>query len=90
LEEFSLNYQKREVLEKRRINREWVDFAKKIGYVCDKLFNGEKEKLQLYFSDQALAYKQKNRKKTIENWLIGQTKKPNGFHLSKFKILTLR
>jgi len=73
-------------LEKRKKNREWVDFAKKMVYVCDKLFDGDKEKLQLYFSNQALAYKQKNRKKTIENWLTGKTKKPNGFHLSQFKI----
>ena len=73
-------------MEKRKRNREWVDFAKKMVYVCDKLFSGDKEKLQFYFSDQTLAYKQKNRKKTIENWLTGETKKPNGFRLSQFKI----
>jgi len=73
-------------LKKENKNKEWIDFGKKIVYIYEKLFNSDKEKLILYFSDLSLAHKQKSRKKTIENWLEGKTKKPNGFYLSKFKI----
>ena len=73
-------------MKKENKNKEWIDFGKKIVYIYEKLFNSDKEKLILYFSDLSLAHKQKSRKKTIENWLEGKTKKPNGFYLSKFKI----
>ena len=68
------------------INTEWVDFASKIVYLYEKLFNNDKEILIRNFSDQTLKKKQSSRKKTIENWLEGRTKKPNGFHPSRFKI----
>ncbi len=74
-------------MKKDNKNIEWVDFGNKIVYIYEKLFDSDKEKLILYFSNLNLSVqKQKNRKKTIENWLEGKTKKPNGFHLSKFKI----
>jgi len=74
-------------LKKDNIKGEWKDFKEKIVYIYEKIFNSDKEKLILYFSDPFLSpQKQKSRKKTIENWLEGKTKKPNGFHLSKFKI----
>ncbi len=70
-------------MKKENENREWVDFGRKIVYIYEKLFDSDKEKLILYFSDLNLPMrKQINRKKTIENWLEGKTKKPNGFHLS--------
>ena len=74
-------------MKKEKINSDWVDFGEKIVYLYEKLFDNDKEKLILYFTDQTLTpSKQKSRKKTIENWLEGKTKKPNGFHLPKFKI----
>jgi len=78
------------MLKKEHINREWNEFNAKIVYIYEKLFENDKEKLLLYFTDHSLGKKQKNRKKTIENWLEGRTKKPNGFHLSKFKISEYR
>ena len=70
-----------------KINNEWVDFGKKIVFIYENLLDNDKEKLIFYFTDQTLpANKQRNRKKTIENWLEGKTKKPNGFNLPKFKI----
>lgn len=65
---------------------EWVDFGNKIVYLYEKIFDSDKEKLILYFSDQTSTQTKSSRKKTIENWLEGKTKKPNGFHLSRFKI----
>ena len=66
----------------------WVDFNAKIVYIYEKIFNSDKEKLILYFSDLSLPpQKQRNRKKTIENWLKSDgTKKPNNFTLAQFKI----
>ena len=73
-------------MKKENISNDWTDFGEKIVYIYEKLFDSDKEKLILYFTDLSLPHKQKNRKKTIENWLEGKTKKPNGFYLSKFKI----
>ncbi len=73
-------------MEHQRIKQEWVSFGEKIVYLYEKLFNGDKELLISYFSDKNLKHKQKSRKKTIENWLKGETKKPNGFYLSRFRI----
>ena len=69
-------------------NDAWVDFNAKINYIYEKMFDSNKEKLLLHFSDLSLsANKQKNRKKTIENWLKENgTKKPHNFTLHKFKI----
>lgn len=69
-------------------NDAWVDFNAKINYIYEKMFDSNKEKLILYFSDLSLSpQKQKNRKKTIENWLKEDgTKKPHNFTLAKFKI----
>jgi hypothetical protein len=64
----------------------WVEFDKKIVYIYEKLFEKDIDKLIIYFTDISISGKRKNRKKTIENWLKGKTKKPNGFHLHKFKI----
>ena len=74
---------------KKKINKTgWVDFNEKIVYIYENLFNSDKDKLILYFSDLSLPIqKQRNRKKTIENWLKkGGTKKPHNFILAKFKI----
>jgi len=66
--------------------REWTDFGLKIIYIYEKLFSSDIDKLIFYFTDQSVPIKKKSRKKTIENWLNNKIKKPNGFHLSKFKI----
>jgi len=73
-------------LKKNEKSVEWVDFSHKIVYLYEKLFHNDKEKLILYFSDFTSTQKPNSRKKTIENWLEGKTKKPNGFHLTRFKI----
>lgn len=67
-------------------NAKWVDFEAKIVYIYEKIFENDMDKLISYFSDISQPNKRKSRKKTIENWLKGRTKKPNGFHLHKFKI----
>ena len=69
-------------------NDAWVDFNAKINYIYEKMFDSNKEELILHFSDLSLpAHKQKNRKKTIENWLKENgTKKPHNFILAQFKI----
>ena len=69
-------------------NDAWVDFNAKINYIYEKMFDSNKDKLILYFSDLSLPpQKQKNRKKTIENWLKENgTKKPHNFILAQFKI----
>jgi hypothetical protein len=78
---------KREKLKREKQKNDWIDFGEKIVYLYEKLFNRDKDKLIFYFSDQTLPpRKRKSRKKTIENWLKGETGKPNGFKLSKFKI----
>jgi hypothetical protein len=64
----------------------WRDFKLKIIYVYEKLFQNDKEKLIYYFADQSTSFNRNSRKKTIENWLTGRTKKPKGFHIPKFKI----
>lgn len=64
----------------------WVDFQEKIVYIYEKLFENDMDKLIYYFTDKSQLNKKKSRKKTIENWLEGRTRKPNGFHLHKFKI----
>lgn len=69
----------------KKIN-EWRDFELKIVYVYEELFKKDKEKLIHYFSDSSSFKNRSSRKKTIENWLEGKTKKPNRFHLSNFKI----
>jgi len=73
-------------LKKRIINTDWVDFDSKIVYLYEKLFNGDKQLLIEQFSDKASSQKSSSRKKTIENWLKGKTKKPNVFNLKNFKI----
>jgi hypothetical protein len=74
-------------LKKDNKSKEWIDFGLKIVYIHEKLFLKDTNKLIHYFTDQSIsATRKRNRKKTIENWLEGKTKKPNGFHLSKFKI----
>ncbi|SFV65225.1 hypothetical protein MNB_SV-14-1428 [hydrothermal vent metagenome] len=67
-------------------NRNWVDFGDKIVYIYEKLFENDIDKLIYYFTDKSQLNKKKSRKKTIQNWLDGKTKKPNGFYLHKFKI----
>nr|MCH9741086.1 hypothetical protein [Campylobacterota bacterium] len=67
-------------------NVEWKDFSLKINYLYKVLFKEDKEKLIAYFSDKYEFNPKKNRKKTIDNWLKGESKKPNGFHLTRFKI----
>ena len=64
----------------------WVDFNKKIVYIYEKLFENDMDKLISYFTDISQLNKRKSRKKTIQNWLESKIKKPNGFHLHKFKI----
>jgi len=64
----------------------WIDFSEKIVYIYERLFEHDMDKLISYFTDISTLHKRKSRKKTIENWLEGRTKKPNGFHLHKFKI----
>ena len=66
--------------------KEWVDFGAKIVYLYEKMFDSDKELLIANFSDQNTKGKQNSRKKTIENWLKGETKKPNGFYLSRFRM----
>lgn len=73
-------------MKKEKTNGEWVAFGEKIVYLHEKLFEKDKERLVYYFTDHSLKKSQKSRKKTIENWLDNKTKKPNGFHFSKFKI----
>ena len=70
----------------RKTNGHWVGFSAKIVYIYEKLFENDMDKLITYFTDLSTPNKRKSRKKTIENWLGGKTKKPNGFHLHKFKI----
>jgi hypothetical protein len=73
-------------LKKDNRSREWIDFGLKIVYIYEKLFLKDTNKLIHYFTDQSISVnKKRSRKKTIENWLEGKTKRPNGFHLSKFK-----
>lgn len=67
-------------------NKDWVDFAAKIVYLHEKLFDNDKELLIKYFSDKTSSQKKSSRKKTIENWLEGKTRKPNGFLIENFKI----
>jgi hypothetical protein len=64
----------------------WVDFSAKIVYIYEKLFENDIDKLISYFTDLSSPNRKKSRKKTIENWLEGRTKKPNRFYLHKFKI----
>jgi len=73
-------------MKNKTINREWVDFSNKIIYLYEKLFNKDKNLLIEQFSNIISSQKQTNRKKTIENWLKGKTKRPNGFNLKNFKI----
>ena len=73
-------------MEKFERNDEWVEFGQKIIYIYEKIFNTDEEQLLHYFTDINMLHKKQSRKKTIKNWLNGNTKKPNGFHLSKFKI----
>lgn len=68
------------------INTDWVDFSDKIVYLYEKLFLNDKEMLIKYFSDKTSTQKYNSRKKTIENWLEGRTKKPNGFKIKNFRI----
>jgi len=68
------------------INTDWVDFAGKIVYLYEKLFKSDKKILIEYFSDKASSQKLNSRKKTIENWLEGKTRKPHGFNIENFKI----
>ena len=77
---------KREDLKSEYINTEWVDFTSKIIYLYENLFDNNKEMLIKYFSDKTSMQKYNSRKKTIENWLEGKTKKPNSFHIENFKI----
>ncbi|CAA6805011.1 MAG: Unknown protein [uncultured Sulfurovum sp.] len=72
-------------MENKNRNKNWVDFDKKIIYLYEKLFDSDKNMLIEYFSDKTTK-KQANRKKTIDNWLKGDTKKPNNFQLAKFRI----
>ena len=73
-------------LKNNKKNEYWRDFGYKITYVYEVLFKKDKEKLINYFSAPLTLRNKSSRKKTIENWLNGKTKKPNGFHLSNFKI----
>ncbi|CAA6818762.1 MAG: Unknown protein [uncultured Sulfurovum sp.] len=77
---------RRESLKNKNTKRDWVDFTAKIIYLYEKLFNSDKELLIKYFSDKNSNQKLSSRKKTIENWLKGETKKPNSFHPSRFRI----
>lgn len=79
-------FEERVVLKKYEKNIEWKDFSLKINYLYKVLFKEDKEKLIAYFSDMNGFNPKKNRKKTIDNWLKGESKKPNGFHLTRFKI----
>ncbi len=81
---------KREILKSENINTDWVDFGYKIVYLYEKMFDNDKEMLIKYFSDKTSPQKRSSRKKTIENWLEGKTKKPNGFLLANFKIADYR
>jgi len=73
-------------MKNQTINRDWIEFSAKIVYLYEKLFNGDKNLLIEQFSNISSSKKIYSRKKTIENWLKGQTKKPNGFNLKNFKI----
>jgi len=80
-------FKKGKNLKEKNNNTDWTDFQEKIVYLYEKLFDEDKERLILQFTDLSLPEKKrKSRKKTIENWLDGNTKKPNGFKLSHFKI----
>lgn len=68
------------------INTDWVDFGDKIVYLYEKLFKGDKKSLIENFSNKISPQKLSSRKKTIENWLSGDTKKPNSFNIKSFKI----
>jgi len=65
---------------------DWVAFELKINYLLITLFESSEDKLIEYLSNKNGKYSKSNRKKTIRNWLQGQTRKPNGFEVSKFKI----
>ena len=73
-------------MRKKRKSSDWVDFGEKIVYIYEKLLDNDVDKLVFYFTDQSNLSVRKSRKKTIENWLAGRTKKPNAFYLYKFKI----
>ncbi len=64
----------------------WMDFDIKMNYLLVHLFDGNEDKLISYFSDKGGNYNHANRKKTIKNWLNGESKKPNGFDINRFKI----
>jgi hypothetical protein len=67
---------------------EWVDFTLKINYIYERLFDGDKKRLIEYFSDKNKLTKKylTMRKKTIDNWLTGESLKPKNFDLKIFKI----
>ena len=69
-------------------SEEWTDFTLKINYIYERLFDGDKKRLIEYFSDKNKLTKKylTMRKKTIDNWLTGESKKPKNFDLKKFKI----
>ncbi len=67
-------------------NGEWRDFGLKINYIYEVLFQKDKEKLINYLSKQNGLSNRHSRRKTIDNWLKGEIKKPHGFNLSNFKI----
>ena len=73
-------------MRKKRKATDWIDFGEKIVYIYEKLLDNDIDKLVFYFTDQSHISVRKSRKKTIENWLAGRTKKPNAFYLYKFKI----
>jgi len=64
----------------------WLDFNQKMNYLLERLLDGDEAKLIEYFSDKSVAFNRANRRKTIRNWLNGESKKPNGFEVSRFKI----
>ena len=62
-------------MEKFKRNDEWIEFGQKIIHIYEKIFNSDEEQLIHYFTDIHTLHKKQNRKKTIRNWLNGNTKK---------------
>jgi hypothetical protein len=67
---------------------EWVDFTLKINYIYEMLFDKDKKRLIEYFTDKTKLTRAYliSRKRTIDNWLNGDSAKPKNFDVTMFKI----
>jgi len=69
---------------------DWVDFQAKMEYIKEALFEGREDILTEHFTDKRSLPLKAGRRKTITNWLEGNSKKPKRFDVRRFKIGDLR